>query len=160
MSELFETGVKSGEVGSLDRRAAELREVMRQVIEQFKRVNQSCASSPHAELNVQELRLIEYLGRGEPRMMRELSEHLSVAVNSMTSIVDNLERKELVRRRRSKEDRRVIRVEVTEAGQAISQEIDALRLRMCRGLLGPLTDEEQEIFIVLFRKIARMGSLR
>ena len=73
MSELFERELNLEESGDLDRRAGDLREVMRQVIEQFKRVNHACASGPHAELNVQELRLVDLLGRGEPRMMRELS---------------------------------------------------------------------------------------
>ncbi len=106
---------------------------------------------------MQELRLIEFIGKGGARKMRELSDHLTVAVNSMTSIVDNLERKALVRRQRSAEDRRVIRVELTPPGLEVHRYLLNTRLQLCRSMLGTLTEDEQEIFLVLFRKIARGG---
>jgi MarR family 2-MHQ and catechol resistance regulon transcriptional repressor len=90
-------------------------------------------------------------------MMRELAEYLTVAVNSVTSIVDNLERKVLVRRHRSEEDRRVIRVELTDPGREVYQSLVEVNLRLFRSMLGALTEDEQEIFMVLFRKIARAG---
>jgi MarR family 2-MHQ and catechol resistance regulon transcriptional repressor len=142
---------------SLDRRAADLREVVQEILKQFQCVNAACANGPHVELNMQELRLVEFLGNEGPRMMRELAEHLTVAVNSVTSIVDSLEHKQLVSRQRSEEDRRVIRVELTEAGRKIHQSLIEINLRFFRTMLGALTEDEQEIFMVLFRKIARAG---
>src|SRR5262249_44109481 len=100
---------------------------------------------------------VEFLGAEGPRMMREVSEFLTVAVNSVTSIVDNLERKGLVRRRRSEEDRRVVRVELTDAGRITYQAAVNVHLRPCRRMPGALTEDEQEILLVLFRKIARAG---
>src|SRR5262249_379352 len=90
-------------------------------------------------------------------MMRQLAEFLTVAVNSVTSIVDNLERKGLVRRQRSADDRRVIRVELTDAGRLMYESIADVHLRLFRSMLGALTEDEQELFMVLFRKIARAG---
>jgi len=90
-------------------------------------------------------------------MMRELAEHLAVAVNSVTSIVDHLEGKELVRRHRSEQDRRVIHVELTNSGQEIHRSLVEVNLRLFRTMLSALTEDEQEIFMVLFRKIARAG---
>ena len=141
----------------LDRRAADMQDVVRDILKQFQSVNAAAANGPHVELNMQELRVVEFLGNEGPRMMRELAEHLTVAVNSMTSIVDNLERKQLVRRQRSEEDRRVIRVELTDAGRDIHQSLVEVNLRLFRSMLGVLTEDEQEIFMVLFRKIARAG---
>ena len=142
---------------SLDRRAADLQELVQDIMKQFECLNSKAANGPHAELNIQELRLIEFLGNEGPRMMRELAEHLTVAVNSVTSIVDHLESKGLVHRQRSEEDRRVIRVELTPSGQEIHQFCVELHLRLFRSMLGALTEDEQEIFMVLFRKIARAG---
>jgi DNA-binding MarR family transcriptional regulator len=142
---------------SLDRRAADLQEVVQDILKQFQCVNTTAANAPHAELNMQELHLVEFLGNEGPRMMRELAERLSVAVNSVTSIVDNLEAKGLVRRHRSEEDRRVIRVELTPSGHETHQFLVKEQLRLFRSMLGALTDDEQEIFMVLFRKIARAG---
>jgi MarR family 2-MHQ and catechol resistance regulon transcriptional repressor len=142
---------------SLDRRAADLQEVVQDILKQFQCVNTAAANGPHAELNMQELRVVEFLGNEGPRMMRELAEHLAVAVNSMTSIADSLERKGLVRRQRSEEDRRVIRVELTDPGREMHQSLVEVNLRLFRSMLGVLTEDEQEIFMVLFRKIARAG---
>ncbi|HEY7331238.1 MAG TPA: MarR family transcriptional regulator [Gemmataceae bacterium] len=141
----------------LDRRAVDMHDLVQDILKQFQYVNAAAANGPHAELNVQELRVVEFLGNEGPKMMRELAEHLAVAVNSMTNIVDNLEHKELVRRHRSEEDRRVVRVELTDAGREIYQSSVELNLRLFRTMLGALTEDEQEIFMVLFRKIARAG---
>src|SRR3954468_17006975 len=103
----------------LDRRAADLQELVQDIVNQFQCVNAAAANGPHAELNMQELRLVEFLGNEGPRMMRELAEHLTVAVNSVTSIVDHLENKGLVQRQRSEEDRRVIRVALTDPGREV-----------------------------------------
>jgi hypothetical protein len=43
----------------------------------------------------------------------------------------------------------------TEGGKAVYQEAREMKFRMLRSMLGALTDDEQEIFMVLFRKIAR-----
>jgi MarR family 2-MHQ and catechol resistance regulon transcriptional repressor len=142
---------------SLDRRAADLQEVVQDILKQFQCVNAAAANGPHVELNMQELRVVEFLGNEGPRMMRELAEHLTVAVNSVTSIVDNLERKGLARRQRSEEDRRVVRVELTEDGRVMYRSVTDANLRLFRSMLGALTEDEQEIFMVLFRKIARAG---
>jgi DNA-binding MarR family transcriptional regulator len=144
-------------MSTLRRRAADLQDVVQDILKQFQTVNAKAANGPHAELNMQELRSVEFLGNDGPRMMRELAEHLAVAVNSMTSIVDGLERKGFVRRQRSDVDRRVIRVELTARGGQIHKSLVEVNLRLFRSMLDALTEDEQEIFMVLFRKIARAG---
>ena len=139
----------------LDRKAADLQEVMQDIMKQFKCADVAAASGPHAALNMQELRIIELLGNDGPRMMREVADFLNVAVNSVTTIVDGLEAKTLVHRSRSDQDRRVVRVELTDGGRAIYKEATEMKFRMLRSMLGALTEDEQEIFMVLFRKIAR-----
>lgn len=142
-------------MNALDRKAADMREMVQDIMKQFQTVNAAAANGPHAELNMQELRVVEHLGEHGPRMMRELSVHLTVAVNSVTSIVDGLERKSLVRRQRSEEDRRIVHVELTDAGRVVCQDLDNMHRRLFRSMLGALTVDEQEIFLVLLRKIAR-----
>jgi MarR family 2-MHQ and catechol resistance regulon transcriptional repressor len=141
----------------LDRRAADLQDIVQDILKQFQCVNAAAANGPHVGLNMQELRVVEFLGNEGPHMMRELAEHISVAVNTVTSVVDNLERKDLVCRQRSEEDRRVIRVELTDLGREIHKSLVEVNLRLFSSMLSVLTEDEQEIFMVLFRKIARAG---
>lgn len=139
----------------LDRRAADLQALIQDILERFHSVNATAANGPHVALNMQELRVVEFLGNEGPRMMRQLAEYLTVAVNSMTSIADSLEQKGLVRRQRSDEDRRVVRVELTDSGRDIHHSLTEVHLQLFRTMLRALTEDEQEIFMVLFRKIAR-----
>jgi len=54
--------------------------------------------------------------------LKELSGHLGVAHSTMSGIVDRLEKRGLVERRQSDEDRRVTRIVVTRAVQKFVQE--------------------------------------
>jgi DNA-binding MarR family transcriptional regulator len=141
----------------LDQKAADLRREVDDIVHQFDVLDNLAANGPHVDLSCQELRLVEFLGDQGPRMMRELAEHLLLAVNSMTGTVDKLERKGFVRRERSEEDRRVVRVELTAVGRLAYEAAIAAKLRFLRNMLHVLTEEEQDIFMVLFRKIARAG---
>ncbi len=144
-------------IDSLDRRATDLGELMREISEQFRSLNAGAACRTSMELSMQEFRVVEHLGMVGPRMMRELAEYLKLAVNSVTALVDHLERKGFVNRHRSDEDRRVIRVGLTEMGESAYEEIAAGKARFFRRMLESLTEEEQASFLLLFRKIARSG---
>ncbi len=76
-----------------------------------------------------------------------------MAVNSLTSIADGLERKGLLRRIRSDADRRVVHVELTEAGLEVSRSVMEFKSKFHRELLAALTEEEQAILLVLLRKV-------
>ncbi|HEY0980778.1 MULTISPECIES: MarR family winged helix-turn-helix transcriptional regulator [unclassified Schlesneria] len=145
---------------TIDDRAVDLQVVVQDILKQFQCVNATVANGPHLELHVQELRVIELLGQEGPRMMREIAEYLSLAVNSVTSIADNLEQKGLACRLRSDADRRVVKIELTPTGRQMYKSLTDTNLRLLRGMLGALTEDEQEIFMVLFRKIARAGRLQ
>jgi MarR family 2-MHQ and catechol resistance regulon transcriptional repressor len=144
-------------MSKLDERAADLRREVAEIVHQFQLVDAAATEGPHAQLSLQELHVLEFIGDGGPRMMRELAERVLVAVNSMTSTVDRLEEKKIVRRRRSEEDRRVVHVELTAAGHAAYAAALEEKMRLLRSMLAALTEEEQEILLVLFRKIARAG---
>ncbi len=140
----------------LERKAADLRDIFRALVKHFKLVNTAAANNAsHDRLNMQELRVVEFIGENGPKIMRELAEELGVAVNTVTGIVDELEEMNLVSRQKSPKDRRIIRVELTESGRSTFQEATDLTRRFMGNMLESLTEEEQEIFMVLFRKIAR-----
>lgn len=140
----------------LDRRAAELGQVVHEIVKRFEGANVSAANGPHVDLTIQETRVVELLGAAGGQMMRAVAEHLGVAVNSVTTIADGLERKGLLRRVRSDSDRRVVHVELTEAGLEASRSVLDIKTRFHREMLAALTEEEQAIFLVLLRKVGGM----
>jgi DNA-binding MarR family transcriptional regulator len=140
-----------------DAKVRQLRETIRDVVRQFRCSDATLVNKPLGEINIAEVHVIEFLGDRGSCMMRELAEFLLVAVNTVTSIVDKLEQKKLVRRERDESDRRIVMVQLTAKGQEAFQAILEERLNGCRAMLTPLTEDEQDIFILLMRKIGREG---
>jgi len=144
-------------VPSLYQNATELRELVQHFLQRFRVVDAAAANGPHADLSMQELRVVERLGDAGATMMKELAEYMLLAVNSVTSLVDKLEEQGFVRRVRSSDDRRVVHVELTDTGRAAYRAAVGEKLSLLRLMLGGLDAGEQETFMTLFRKIARAG---
>lgn len=142
---------------NLDRRASELGMAMEAIVKQFQAANAAACSGPHASLNHQEMRLIAFLGERGAQMMRVVAEHLALAVNSVTTVADGLEAKDLVRRQRSAADRRIVNVELTERGARTYRSLRDARQHFFRSLLKPLTSAEQETLLEIFQKVVREG---
>jgi DNA-binding MarR family transcriptional regulator len=144
------------DVKAIDRRAAEFRELQEAVIDRLSGLDLTALGDLTIALTIQEFRALEFLAEAEPRKTKELAEHLRLAVNSVTDIVDSLEAKGLARRRRDDADRRVVRVELTAAGRDAAGAITAGMLEVYRTYLSALTAREQETLLALYRKIARV----
>ena len=141
---------------TLDHHIVELRQLMEQIFHQFRTVEVSAVEGPLEGLSIQELRVVELLGDKGSKMMREIGEFLFLAVNSVTSLIDGLEKNEIVARTRFHEDRRVVQVELTEKGRVAYDSLLRMKGLLHRRMLSALTEEEREIFMVLMRKIARI----
>ncbi len=88
------------------------------------------------------------------RRMSDLAEAAQTSQASLTGIVDRLEERGLVMRSRSHEDRRVVEVSLTQAGE---DEIRTVRARFVEGLehvLEPLTPAERRQLLSLITTIA------
>ena len=142
---------------TIDRRAAEFRALQEGIIARLRNLNLTAMGDLSMALTVQEFRSLEFLASAEPRKTKELAKYLGLAVNSVTDVVDALEQKGLARRRRDDADRRVVRVELTEAGREAAETIARGHLDIYRTYLSALTAEEQETLLALYRKIARVG---
>lgn len=161
VSNYWRTGQKESSLRNdarLDKRAAELGQVVHEIVKRFEGANVAAANGPHADLTMQETRVVELLGASGGQMMRAVADYLGIAVNSMTSLADNLERKGLLRRIRSEADRRVVHVELTPAGQRASRSVIDVKTKFHREMLTALTEEEQAILLVLLRKIGGIRS--
>lgn len=142
----------------LESRAHDFGRLVQEILKQFQLLHSVTACDQHTNLGHQDLRVLEVLGEHGPQKMRSLAEHLGLAVNSMTSLVDSLEQKGAAHRTRSETDRRVVNVALTEEGQRIYALASTAKFAFHRALLGALNEDEQEILLVLFRKIAREGT--
>ncbi len=66
------------------------------------------------------------LHMGSASTVAELARECMMDAGGTTRLLDRLEAKDLVRRKRSSEDRRVVNLELTDGGRAVAQEIPAV----------------------------------
>jgi len=102
----------------------------------------------------QEIFLIHALGEGGRLNMTELANRMSVALSTVTGIVDRLIGKGCVIRERTEEDRRLVFVELTEKGQAMFQQDREAQRRIGMSVLSRLSEAEQEKLVDLVGKLS------
>ena len=106
-------------------------------------------------LSRQERRVIRILGQERTCTMGELAGQTTLSVSRLTGVVDSLVTKRLAERARADDDRRVVRVRLTAAGEGFYGRFRKRRLQMARAMLGPLSPQEQEVFLGMMLKIGR-----
>ena len=89
-----------------------------------------------------DMHVIEAVGIGDPRNMSAVAKLLSVTVGTLTIAVNNLVKKGYIDRVRSKEDRRVVLVSLTEKGKKAYQHHKRFHEEMVQSLLKGLSDQE------------------
>ncbi len=92
-----------------------------------------------------------HMGKGSTAA--ELARECELDAGSMTRLLDRLEAKDLCRRSRSSEDRRVVKLELTEAGRAAAKEIPAILSRVQNAHLAGFTVEEWQVLKGYLRRI-------
>jgi DNA-binding MarR family transcriptional regulator len=102
-------------------------------------------------LSLIHLHVLTVLESEGPLPMSRLADTLDVSVASATGIVTRMEERGLVERRHDETDRRVVLVSPTEAGVAVFRDMMEHRRERLTGLLGRLTDDELQAFLVGLR---------
>lgn len=90
---------------------------------------------------------------GKASTAAELARECELDAGSMTRLLDRLEAKDLCRRIRSSEDRRVVNLELTDAGRAAAKEIPAILSRIQNAHLDGFSVEEWQTLKGYLRRI-------
>ncbi len=102
---------------------------------------------PSGPLSLVHLQVLTVLETDGSVPMGTLADSLDVSQASATGIVDRMEQRGLIERRRDDEDRRVVRVALTEDGSRLLAGVAAERRERLGILLGELTDDELDGFL-------------
>jgi DNA-binding MarR family transcriptional regulator len=131
-------------------------EQLTRAFERFTRrfkVAEAAAAADNA-LNALDAQTLVFVGDNPGCAIGDVARYLNVALTTMSSAVDRLVRKGLLKRRRPEDDRRSVALTATDTGrQAISDHVAAYR-EACRIMLRALEPEEQAELIRLTEKIA------
>jgi DNA-binding MarR family transcriptional regulator len=93
-------------------------------------------------ISMPQLNIMYTLHRNGVMTMSHLADVLGVSLSNATGLVDRIEERGFIERSRVPEDRRVVLIQVTEAGTRMIQESDALSDELMRNVLARLDSAE------------------
>lgn len=99
-------------------------------------------------ISMAQLNILYTLHRSGEMPMRRLAEVLNVSDSNATGLVDRMEERGLIERLRVPEDRRVVRVRITQDGVRILDENDALTDDLMRDVLARLDPSQLETIAI------------
>jgi DNA-binding MarR family transcriptional regulator len=108
-----------------------------------------------AELTGPQLTVVKMLETFGDLSLSDLSERIRAQNSTVTGIIDRMEREGLVVRARSTEDKRVVRIRLTEKGERIAREIPVEPMEIFRSALAGLSANETRDLLKILTKLAR-----
>ena len=109
---------------------------------------------PYSDLSpaaFQVLAIVE--GAGVPLPPRVIGERMLTTSGSMTSLLDTLERRGLIRRRPHPDDRRMLLVDITDEARAIVDVVLPATHRAIRAMLEPLVEGERQALLAMLGRL-------
>ena len=104
-------------------------------------------------INATEFSVMEFLYSKGEKSIQEIRDRILLASGSATYVVDNLERKEYVRRIVNQNDRRVTYIKLTETGKDLINDIFPMYKKNTKNIFNDLTNEELIILKEILKKI-------
>jgi len=110
-------------------------------------------SSQIAHLSFLQIQTLAYLKQQNNAQMGEIAEHFHIELPSATSLLNKLVSLQLVKRQQDERDRRLVRVVLTEEGQAILTLAKKEKEAHVMQMLSYLTEDEQHELLRLMEKL-------
>jgi DNA-binding MarR family transcriptional regulator len=105
------------------------------------------------DISSQQMGILLAMRSGEVSTPFELSKMLSVDTGLMTRMLDKLEARELLKRSRSLEDRRVVNLSLTKKGEQVAAQLPGIAIGVLNARLSHLSKTEFDEFGRLLDKI-------
>ena len=110
----------------------------------------------HYQVSELEVDIIEYLHINDMKKMKEVGEYFHIKLSTLTSTIDKLEKLKLVKRKNSKEDRRVIYIKPTAKGQSLLGDVNSPARSIADSMVREMNKSD---FDVVQKSVARMLEL-
>jgi DNA-binding MarR family transcriptional regulator len=106
------------------------------------------------DITLPQYRTLVVLRTRGPQRAADVAAHLSVTPSTASRMIERLVRKHLVRRARTKDDRRAVRVYLTEAGRQIVAEVTDRRRAEIERILGQMPTQGRKALTAALRAFA------
>lgn len=104
-------------------------------------------------LNTTDFGVLELLYHRGEQPLQKIGDKILLASGSITYVVDKLEKKQYIKRRRCETDRRITYASITEQGTELLNDIFPDHWKQIEAITNGLTDEEKKQAIDLLKKL-------
>lgn len=101
-----------------------------------------------------QLNVLEYLIHQPNRKPSDLIQYLATTPAAITTILDRMEKNELVRRERDAHDRRIVWIHVTSKGESEARRGIELRDQFIQSYLDRISTHNQQLLVYLLGKVS------
>ncbi|PIQ42725.1 MAG: hypothetical protein COW05_08330 [Gammaproteobacteria bacterium CG12_big_fil_rev_8_21_14_0_65_46_12] len=107
------------------------------------------------DISILQAHIILSINFHRPCKMSQIAKSANLTLGSVTQIIDKLEDKGYVKRQRSKEDRRVVFVELTEKGRKVVAANEQHVKQVGKEVMQKFSQDEQRLFLDFFQRMAK-----
>ena len=106
------------------------------------------------DISSNDMHIIEAIGVEEPKSMSAIAKLMSVTTGTLTKAMDALSEKGYVNRNRSKEDKRVVKICLTDKGRKAYYHHEQFHRQMIAHIMSELNEEETTVLIYAIAKMS------
>jgi len=111
-------------------------------------------------LNYEAIFLLQFLRRNSPAKMSEIAEEMNIPISTATRVVDRVEAKGLISRKKDLKDNRIILVSLKSKGEKIVREVEDHTFEIISKNLAEFNEDKIRSFIETAIYIGKILSVR
>lgn len=115
-------------------------------------------SSAFLDYSKNELMVLLFLSRFKTANVTEISKYINAPLNTTTGVINRLEAKKMIDRIRSKEDRRIVEIILTDKANKYMNEEKKIIIELVKDIYNELTEKEKTAVLSLIVKAKRILS--
>ena len=108
------------------------------------------------DLTISQLKVLKLVELRDNLKMKDIASELHIRPSAATYTVDNLIKEELLERYRCEDDRRVVRIKITEKGVKVVDAIKGIKGKIWRKILADLNEEDFLAFTYMAEKFQKL----
>ena len=111
--------------------------------------------SQFKDVSIKEMHTIDAIGMYQEHTTSEVAKKLGITVGTLTVSVNNLVRKDYVKRVRSEIDRRVVKLALTNRGRLLYRVHDKFHRDMVKETINEMGENESEVLMLGLKNLHR-----
>lgn len=97
--------------------------------------------------------VLDILWDKQPLSQQNIADIIQKDKNSVTKIIDSLEKKNLVKRSMDKKDRRINQIELTEGADALKKTTTQVAIEFMNGAIKGIKEQDLDTFVDVMRQL-------